>query len=109
MPLGKNEMNATARAFVRKLEEAAITTLEPVRDRYFKNETVEIDGKRFTGCTFKRCLLNYQGGDVEFGPGCVIDHSRPIFYGPARRTVLLLCSLGLLNFNPLESDGEKRA
>lgn len=89
------------RSFVRKFEETAITTLEHVRDKHFKSETVEIDGKRFTSCRFTDCTLHFSGGDVEFGPGCVVEgNSRPEFSGPARRTVLLLHSLGLLTFNP---------
>lgn len=87
-------MDAT-KAFLRKIEETAITTLEHVRDEHFKNERVEIDGKRFTSCTFEGCMLNYAGGDVEFGPGCSVENCRPEFSGPARRTVLLLHSLGL--------------
>jgi hypothetical protein len=88
------------REFIRKFEMTAISTLEPVQDRHFKNETVELDGKRFMSCSFDGCTLNYSGGDVEFGPGCSAEHCRPIFSGPARRTVLLLRTLGLLAFDP---------
>jgi hypothetical protein len=91
--------NAT-RQFIRKFEMTAISTLEPVQDRHFKDETVELDGKRFMSCSFESCTLNYSGGDVEFGPGCSAEHCRPIFSGPARRTVLLLRTLGLLTFDP---------
>jgi len=93
-------------AFFRKLEESAITTLEHVRDKNFKNETVEIDGKRFTSCTFYGCTMQYSGGDVEFGIGCEVENCRPRFSGPARRTVLLLHALGLLTFNPFDEEAE---
>ncbi|MGH9726590.1 MAG: hypothetical protein ACRD41_16140 [Candidatus Acidiferrales bacterium] len=93
-------MDNATRGLIRKLEETAITTLEHVCKKNFRNETVEIDGKRFTSCTFKGCSLSYSGGDVEFGSGCVVENSRPEFAGPARRTVLLLHALGLLSFNP---------
>jgi len=86
------------------MEETAVSTLEHVRDRRFRNERVEIDGKRFTSCTFEGCELIYSGGDVEFGAGCVVDQCRPQFSGPARRTVLLLSALGLLSFDA--SNGE---
>jgi hypothetical protein len=78
------------------------------RDRQFKNERVEIDGKRFTSCTFDACELVYSGGDVEFGPGCVVNDCRPEVFESARRTVLLLHALGLLSFNPLYAEADKR-
>lgn len=96
------------RQMIRKFEQTAISTLEHVQDKTFKNERVEIDGKRFTSCTFEGCELNYAGGDVEFGPGCSVENCRPQFSGPARRTVLLLHSLGLLSFNPLDEQANKR-
>jgi hypothetical protein len=99
---GEINLNDSIQAFARKMEETAISTLEHVRDRQFKNERVEIDGKRFTSCTFTDCDLVYSGGDVEFGPGCVVNDCRPEFSGPARRTVLLLHALGLLSFNPID-------
>jgi hypothetical protein len=84
------------REFIRKFEMTAISTLEPVQDRHFKDETVKLDGKRFLSCSFDGCTLNYSGGDVEFGPGCSVENCRPIFSGPARRTVhcfaRLVCS-----------------
>ena len=93
-------MADAARELIRKFEMTAISTLEPVQDHHFKNETVELDGKRFISHGFDRCTLNYSGGDVEFGPGCTADNCRPIFSGPARRTVSLLRTLGLLAYDP---------
>lgn len=104
----ESDVDAT-KAFLRKIEETAITTLEHVRNRHFKNERIEIDGKRFTSCTFDGCELIYAGGDVEFGSGCSVENCRPEFSGPARRTVLLLHSLGLLSFNPLDGQAKKRS
>lgn len=89
------------------MEETAISILEHIRDRRFKNERIEIDGEKFTSCTFECPELIYSGGDVEFGPGCVVDDCRPEFSGPARRTVLLLHALGLLSFNPLDTEADK--
>jgi hypothetical protein len=102
-------MAASNQALIRKLEETAITPLEHVRDRAFKNERVEIDGKRFTSCTFHSCALVYAGGDTEFGAGCSVENCRPEFSGSARRTVLLLHALGLLSFNPLHEEAKQRA
>ena len=93
-------MSDEIRELIRTFELTAISTLEPIQDRRFKNETVELDGKRFMSCGFDGCTLNYSDGDVEFGPGCTADNCRPMFSGPARRTVLLLRTLGLLGFDP---------
>jgi hypothetical protein len=90
------------------MEETAISTLEHVRDRHFKKERVEIDGKRFTSCKFDGCTLVYAGGDVEFGAGCEVENSRPEFAGSARKTVLLLHTLGLLSFNPYDEAAKQR-
>ena len=94
-------MSKHSGASLRRIEEGAISTLEHVRDKTFKNETVEIDGKRFTNCHFDGCELKYSGGDVEFGSCCSVENSRPQFSGPARRTVFFLWALGLLGFDPL--------
>lgn len=93
---------------LQELERSAITTLEHVRGQHFKNEKVEIDGKRFTSCTFEDCELLYSGnGDVEIGIGCRSVHGfRPIFSGPAKRTVLLLHALGLLSYDPFAEKPE---
>jgi hypothetical protein len=89
-----------AQELIRKFELTAISTLEPIQDRHFKNETVDIDGRRFLSCSFENCLLNYSGGDVEFGPGCSAVDCRPIFSGPAGKTLRLLQVFGLLSFSP---------
>lgn len=91
------------------MEEAAISTLEHIRDKHFTNERVEIDGKRFTSCTFQNCTLVFAGGDVDFGAGCEVGSCRPEFSGPARRTVLLLHALGLLSFNPFDEEADSRS
>lgn len=101
---GGSSMNEATSLFFSKLEDSAITTLEQVRDKTFKNETVEIDGKRFTNCEFYGCSLRYAGGDVEFGIRCDVENCRPQFTGPARRTVLLLHALRLLAFDPFDKD-----
>jgi hypothetical protein len=96
------------KTFFRRVEATCVTTLEHVRDRNFRNEQVEIDGRRFTSCTFAGCDLVYSGGDVEFGPGCSVENCRPQFVGPARRTVLLLSTLGLLSFDVSNGEAEGR-
>jgi hypothetical protein len=97
---GDQYLNDSIQAFARRMEETSISTLEHIRDRHFTNERVEFDGKRFTSCKFEACTLVYDGGDVEFGPGCEVGNCRPEFSGSARKTVLLLHALGLLSFNP---------
>src|SRR5579862_5099419 len=107
MGVRHSNANGEVGALIRKREATAITTLEHVCDRHFKNERVKIDGKRFTSCTFEGCSLVYSGGDVEFGPGCRGENCRPEFSGPARRTILLLHALGLLSFNPYDEMAKK--
>jgi hypothetical protein len=98
-------MNKAPDAFMHKLEETAISTLEHVRDKTFKNETIELDGKRFTNCTFDSCTLKYSGGDTEIGSRCSTDIGiRPLFTGPAWRTVLLLHAFGLLAYDPFAKE-----
>jgi hypothetical protein len=44
---------------------------ETVSGREFKNESVDLDGKRFVNCTFKHVTLAFHGkGPVEFLTGC---------------------------------------
>lgn len=101
-------MNDETSEYLRKIEISAITTLELVQGRQFKNESVEIDGKKFVSCTFDGCSLVYAGGDVEFGIGCTAQNCRPMFSGAAARTVRLLQVLGLLGFDP-DKEAQGRA
>ncbi|HXU20905.1 MAG TPA: hypothetical protein VN788_10025 [Verrucomicrobiae bacterium] len=92
-------------ANARKLEETAITTLDHVRNKNFRKEIVKLDGKKFSNCSFDRCILEYSGGDTEIGFRCSTTGIRPRFKGAAARTVRLLHALGLLSFDPFaESD-----
>ncbi len=100
-------MGDELREFFRKIEDTAITNLEVVQGRHFINESVELDGKKFCSCSFNGCCLNYAGGTVEFGAGCIVENCRPEFSGPARRTVLLLHALGLLGFSPFDDEVKK--
>jgi len=100
------KMKTVPDAFMNKLEETAITTLEHVRDKTFTNETVELDGKRFTNCVFDGCFLKYSGGDTEIGSRsrCSDRGIRPRFVGAAWRTVLLLHAFGLLSYDPFAKE-----
>lgn len=50
-----------------------------VRDRVFKDETVELDGRFFQGCTFDACTLvlrsfnGFEASDCLYLPGCKIE------------------------------------
>ena len=37
-----------------------------VRDRFWKDEVIPIDGYRFVNCRFERCVLVFQWPDFEF-------------------------------------------
>lgn len=48
-------------------------------NRTFKDETVELDGNRFIGCTFERCTLMYLGGPIPYLDSCHFDASPFVF------------------------------
>ena len=75
--------------------------MEQIHNKLFADESVELDGKHFTRCTFTNCILEYHGGDIMFDrtamKGC-----RHVFYGNARQVVHYLQNMGLMPFDPAE-------
>lgn len=75
--------------------------MELLQGLTLRGRTLDLDGKKFVGCTFIDCVLQYSGGPVAFElsrfRGC-----RYVFYGSARNTVHFLQEVGLLPY--LESD-----
>jgi len=52
---------SNTRIGVKEWEEQINSSLEPVRDKTFTNEQVELDGKEFDDCTFRSPTLIYRG------------------------------------------------
>ena len=48
-------------------------------NRTFTDETVELDGNQFLGCTFKNCKLMYYGGPIPYFDTCGFDTSPFMF------------------------------
>jgi hypothetical protein len=74
--------------------------LETLLNRLFDGATLEIDGMHFVDCTLENCILIYRGGSVIF-ERTRLRRCRYVFYGPARTTVQLLQTVGLLPTDPL--------
>jgi hypothetical protein len=70
------------------------TTLPLVSGQTFRNQTVMLDGKRFEGCRFIDCVIDYAGGltqtsSCEFSPNTVWK-----FRGPAALVTTVLQGCG---------------
>jgi len=51
------------------------------------NESIVIDGNRYSQCTFKSCKLIYRGGDIPIFEGCKLDFCQWIWEDAALRTI----------------------
>ena len=51
------------------------------------NATIEIDGNRYTQCSFKGCKLVYRGGGIPVFEGCKIDFCTWHWEDAALRTI----------------------
>ncbi len=56
----------------------------------YKDATIEVDGHKYTKCTFQNCVLVYSGGEPPNFNGCTLDKIQVVFRGPAKNTVALL-------------------
>ena len=65
--------------------------MEEISGRTFDGESVETDGKTFTGCSFSSTVLIYRGGAHPFFDRCTFgaDNSWS-FLGPALKTIQFL-------------------
>lgn len=61
-----------------------------IRDREFRREDIELDGKTFIKCKFTQCDLIYSGGDVPSLIGCQFNATNFRFKESAERTIQLL-------------------
>lgn len=53
----------------------------------YENTTVEIDGNRYTQCSFKNCKLTYRGGDIPLFEGCKLEFCTWNWDDAALRTI----------------------
>lgn len=67
--------------------------METVADKTFDNETVNVDGKAFSGCTFNYCTLVYSAGDVPTFTNCDFGSNTLQFEGAAQNTLKFLSTL----------------
>ena len=56
----------------------------------FTDSQIQLDGKRFSDCSFTRCSLVYSGGVVPTIASCQFDTCRFELVGAAANTVALL-------------------
>lgn len=63
--------------------------MELVAGKTFENETVELAGKRFQGCAFRRCTLSFTGKPFQMAEN-VIDHCDWQFNDAAHVTLEML-------------------
>jgi uncharacterized protein YjbI with pentapeptide repeats len=64
-----------------------------VRDVTFRNEDVNVDGKRFEGCTFSNSSLIYSGGQLPSFANCEFSNVSLQFSGAASNTLRYLNGL----------------
>ncbi len=59
-------------------------------DDIFRDETVKLDGKNFTGCKFIRCNIVYSGGTLPVLDSCLFKDCRWTLEGAADRTAAFM-------------------
>jgi len=81
-----------------------------VQNRYYKDETVHLDGYTFTNCCFNNCTLVTETGAFSI-KNCLILPNCKIHFGPAATRVIQLWNVSNQNiqwpfFNPqIHPDG----
>ncbi|NJL94068.1 MAG: hypothetical protein HC915_10225 [Anaerolineae bacterium] len=59
----------------------------------FRNQTVEVDGNRYDGCTFMECRLVYRGGELPSFVRCDFDRVNFQLEGGAYQTLKYLTGM----------------
>jgi hypothetical protein len=62
-------------------------------NKKFKDETVDLDGNQFVGCSFEGCKLMYYGGPIPFFDSCKFGDSSFMFEKGAGNAVEFLREL----------------
>ena len=62
-------------------------------DRVFSDETIDLDGNEYYGCSFQRCGLRYSGGTIPHFTDCRFDAGSFLFDKGAGSTVEFLREL----------------
>ncbi len=65
------------------------------KDKAFSNQSFELEGVCFMGCTLKECDLFYSGGEFGWQQSSFVN-CRFHWRGEAKNTVALLQSIGAL-------------
>ncbi|MFN0198296.1 MAG: HNH endonuclease [Planctomycetaceae bacterium] len=56
----------------------------------FKKQSIVVDGKKFTNCTFEQCRLVYKGGELPAFSGCNLPSCHWVFDESAANTIRML-------------------
>lgn len=97
-------------AAVAALAGVLATLAKNVENRYYKDQTVYIDGYTFTNCIFDNCVLNTNAGTFLFR-SCRLINGCTIQYGPNAVRIIRLWNTHAVNyqwpnFNPwIGADG----
>lgn len=67
--------------------------MEPVENQVFRDQSVEVDGKQFTKCTFRNVRLSYAGGALPAFVDCKFSNVSLEFTQGAANTIAFLSSL----------------
>lgn len=63
------------------------------KEMTFKNQTLQLDGNEYVGCSFERCSLTFRGEDSSTLDNCSYVDVDFNFDGPAKATLDFLQSL----------------
>jgi hypothetical protein len=64
-----------------------------IANKTFTNETVQVDGNSYIGCTFTRSTLIYSAGELPKFANCEFDRVTLDFDGAAQNTLTFLSGL----------------
>ncbi|MFE0412640.1 hypothetical protein ACFW0S_28470 [Citrobacter freundii] len=64
-----------------------------IKNNYFENTTIILDGLHYEACTFESCVIQYSGLG-EFGlVGCTFNACTWSFAGPAANTLAFMSNI----------------
>ena len=58
-----------------------------IKDRHLASEKIELDGNSYEGCSFTRCHMIYNGGDLPTLSECVVTECSWSLGESAMRTI----------------------
>lgn len=63
------------------------------RDQVFNDQVVVVDGNKYVGCTFNRCVMSFRGEDIPILQECKLVDSKWRFDEHALHTIHFLAEL----------------